>query len=374
MDNITIFGAPSRYIQGAGAIYEIGGFIKPFAGDALVAGGNTGLAVTREGRTSSFEAHGVKQTEIVFSGEPSDREIGRLAETGRSLGCDVIIATGGGKAIDAVKAAAEQLGVPAVVVPTMAGNDAPCSALAIIHNDDGTFNRMQPLKNSPRIVLVDTEIIARAPVRTLVSGMGDALATYYEAVTCSNSKSLNNFGGAISETTLGLARLCLETLMEYGAAAKEACEKKTVDPALERIVEANTLLSGLGFESGGVAIAHSLSDAFTSFPRMRGYTHGEQVAFGTLAHLCAEKAPLSTIRETACFCRDVGLPYTLGAFGLEASDPDIRRIAEIAAQEGKPSHNLTSEVTGDSIYEAIIEADRIGRELRHPGLDPGSPG
>lgn len=360
MDDIIIFGAPSRYIQGAGAIGRIGEFIKPYAGNALVVGGVTGLATTREGRAKSFAINGVKQTEAAFRGEPSDREVERLAGIGRAACCDVVIATGGGKAIDAGKAAAELLGVPAVVVPTIAANDAPCSALAIIHNDDGTFNRMHTLKRSPFMVLVDTEIIARAPVRMLVSGMGDALATYYEAATCSRSGARNNFGGMISATTVGLAKLCLDTILEFGAAAKEACERNSVTKALERVVEANSLLSGLGFESGGVAIAHALTDAFTSFPQLSEFTHGEQVAFGTLVHLCAENAPLAVVEQTAFFSRSVGLPHTLEALGLKASDPEIRMIAEIAAQEGKPSHNMESEVTPGLIYEAIIEADRIG--------------
>ncbi|MGF7473584.1 glycerol dehydrogenase, partial [Salmonella enterica subsp. enterica serovar Minnesota] len=59
-------------------------------------------------------------------------------------------------------------------------------------------------------------------------------------------------------TAFELARFCYTTLMRYGRLAKLACEQHQVTPALEHVIEANTLLSGLGFESGGLAAAHAI--------------------------------------------------------------------------------------------------------------------
>ena len=166
--DVQIFGAPGRYIQGAGALDGLGGHIKPLGEKVFVTGGRTGMLETRAGREKSFQGHGIRQVEELFLGETSDSEIERLARIAKTSCCDVILATGGGKVIDSVKAAAEFLGIPAVIVPTIASNDAPCSALSVIHNEDGSFNRLMPLKNSPALVLVDTGIIARSPVRQLV--------------------------------------------------------------------------------------------------------------------------------------------------------------------------------------------------------------
>ena len=194
-----IFCAPCRYVQGAGAIYEIGAHTALLGGRALVVGGKTGLAATREGRRKSFEDRRIFQIEEIFNGETSDAEIERLAALCKKNGCDVLIASGGGKVIDAVKAAAEDAGVPAVVVPTVASNDAPCSALTVVYNEDGTFSRLRPLKRNPALVLVDTEIIVKAPVRLLVAGMGDALATWFEADACMKSARLT-ISADISQT------------------------------------------------------------------------------------------------------------------------------------------------------------------------------
>ncbi len=360
-----IFSAPGKYVQGAGAIDEIGAHIAPLGSRALVAGGKTGLLATRAGREKSFGAHGIHQVEELFSGETSDKEIDRLTMLCKKHGCHVLIASGGGKVIDTVKAAAEDLNIPAVIVPTIASNDAPCSALTVIYNENGSFNRLRPLKNNPALVLVDTEIIARAPVRTLVAGMGDALATWFEADACRKSNALNIRGGHISETGMTLAKLCRDTILEYGCNAKIACENQAVTPALERVVEANTLLSGLGFECGGVAIAHALSEAFSVIPEMHHAAHGETVAFGLLVHLIIEDHPTAVINDIYKFCSSVGLPITLSDLGCDTIDKDVlRRAAEVAAEPGKPSSNMIFPVTGQMIYDAIRTADSLGKRLK----------
>ncbi|MCL2409002.1 MAG: glycerol dehydrogenase [Oscillospiraceae bacterium] len=345
-----IFGAPGRYIQGAGAAFSLGGYIKPLGERVLVSGGRTGLLATREGRGRSFQASGIRQVEEPFRGETCDSEIERLCGIAKAHGCDVILASGGGKVIDTVKAVAELLGVPSVIVPTTAASDAPCSALAVIYNEDGSFNRLMPLKKSPALVIVDTEIIANAPVRQLVSGMGDAIATWFEAEAAYKSGALNNFGGNISMAAIALSKLCRDTLLEYGREAVRSAESKTVTMALEKVVEANTLLSGLGFESGGVAVAHALSESFTIIPAMHDYTHGEKVALGLLVHMRLEGRSEGEIREIKSFCEDIGLPVALP----DSVDEDLMRaVAQDAAALGKPSHNLWVSIMAEEILEAM---------------------
>ena len=360
-----IFCAPGRYVQGAGAINEIGAHITVLGSSVLVVGGKTGLSATREGREKSFAEMHIRQTEEEFTGETSDAEITRLASLCKNNAFDILMASGGGKVIDTVKAAAEDSGVPAVIVPTVASNDAPCSALTVVYNGDGTFNRLRPLKKNPDLVLIDTEIITKAPVRTLVAGMGDALATWFEADACFKSNACNNFGGRITNTAMGLARLCLDTILEHGFNAKTACEKQLVTPAFEKIVEANTILSGLGFESGGVAVAHALSEGFSVIPEIHHYLHGETVAFGLLVHLIVEDRPAAVINQIYDFCLRVGLPVTLSDLGCDKVDHCLlRQVGDAAAAPGKPSSNMPFPVTGNMLYHAIIKADTLGKKFK----------
>lgn len=358
-----VFGSPGRYVQGAGVIDTVGDYTTQFGSRVLVAGGKTGLKVTQDGRERSFNDHCIRQFETLFGGECCDSEILRLSGIARENGCDVLIAVGGGKVIDTIKAASENLMLPAIVIPTIAASDAPCSALAVIYNEDGTFCRLMPLKNSPALVLVDTTIIARSPVRQLVSGMGDAMATWFETEAAWKTGTLNMFGGAISSAAVALSKECYDTLLKYGRQAKSSCRDRQVTPALEKIVEANTLLSGIGFESGGVAVAHAVSEAFSRIHAMHGMTHGEKVAFGLIVHLIMEGRPADVLREVLSFYADVGLPMTLGGLGYDGDAVELRMAACDAASPGRPAHNLRVSITGDEIYDAILKADEMGRRF-----------
>src|SRR5581483_1031722 len=118
----------------------------------------------------------------------------------------VIIGAGGGKILDAVRAAADDLNLPIVNCPTVASSDAPCSALSVVYTDGGEFDRYIFYRRNPDLVLVDTAIVAKAPARLLVAGMGDALATWFEADTVFNARKANQVGGRATISAHALAK------------------------------------------------------------------------------------------------------------------------------------------------------------------------
>jgi glycerol dehydrogenase len=218
------------------------------------------------------------------------------------------------------------------------------------------------LPYNPVLVLVDTQVIAQAPPRFLVSGMGDALATWFEARACAASHSKNLRGGCSTRSALALAELCYRTLLEDGVEAIEAARTRTITPAFERVVEANTLLSGLGFESSGLAAAHAIHNGLTVAPQTRSFYHGEKVAFGTLAQLELENSATSEIEEVMGFCTQVGLPITLAQIGLrELPREMLEKIALRATQTGESIHNEPFEVSSARVADAILMADELGR-------------
>ena len=359
--------APSRYIQGAGAINEIGTHAARMGTKALLSGGKTALSVTGQAVQASLKAQNVGCHQEGFRGECSNKEIKRLIDVAKSKGADLIIAAGGGKMIDTGKAVAYEMKVPVIVVPTIAATDAPCSALSVIYTEDGVFERYLVLPKNPDCVLVDTAIVASAPVALLVSGMGDALATFWEADTCAKSCKPNALTGSTPPTrsALALARLCYDTLLEYGVQAMLAVEKKCVTPAVEAIVEANTLLSGLGFESGGLAGAHSVHNGFTVLEASHGKFHGQKVAFGTLTQLVLEGRPSKDVEEVLDFCTSVGLPICLEDVGItNPTRDDIRRVAEATAAQGETIHSTWFTVTAGMVESAIWAADALGKAYK----------
>ena len=254
------------------------------------------------------------------------------------------------------------------IVPTIASTDAPTSAISVVYTKEGVFDKVLTLDKNPDIVLIDSKIIAEAPERFLVSGMGDALATYFEAESC-RQKHANNFAGYQGLlTAYAIAKLCYETLLEYGELSKMACKNNIVTPALDHIIEANTLLSGIGFESCGIAAAHSIHNGLTALPQTRKYYHGEKVAFGLLASLFLTDKPKQVIDDLYDFCRKVGLPVCLKDIGLEnASDADLMKVAEKSCAKCELIINEPTRVTPESVFNSIKIADEYGKIIQQRG-------
>lgn len=361
---ITTAIFPARYVQGKGALDTLGEDLERLgrAGLAIV---DPFVLTTLKGRIEAAVAGRLPLTVEGFGGECSDEEIERLAGFAREIGADVIAGIGGGKALDTAKAVAHSLGLPVAIVPTLASTDAPCSALSVIYTAGGAFKRYLVLPRNPDLVLVDTGVIAEAPVRFLVSGMGDALSTWFEAEDCRIKRGGNMTGRMGPMTAFGLARLCYDTLLEYGVLAKTACDEKVVTPALERVVEANTLLSGLGFESGGLAAAHAIHNGLTALEETHRFWHGEKVAIGTLGLVMLTGRPAAVIDQVYGFCESVGLPTTLADIGLGGvSDDRLMIAAEAACATGETIHNEPYEVTPQHVLAALKVADAEGRRRK----------
>ena len=212
---------------------------------------------------------------------------------------------------------------------------------------------------------MDSLIIAKAPLRLLVAGMGDALSTWFEARACMRSGAQNLRGGVATRASLAIAELCWKILVDDGTAAVDAMKSGTIPPALERIIETNTLLSGLGFESAGLAAAHAIHNGLTIAPEVKSFYHGEKVAFGTLAQLVLEQAPTDEIQQVLEFCSSVGLPVSLNEIGLGSASPDlILQIAERSVIASESIHNMPFPVTAKMVAQAIHDASRIGSEWR----------
>lgn len=254
-----------------------------------------------------------------------------------------------------------------IVVPTVVSTDAPCSALSVIYTEDGVFERYLHLRRNPDCVLVDTLLVAGSPVKFLVAGMGDALATFWESDTCARNGKPNPLtgGGRPTLAAKALARQCYETLLESGLQARLAVEKNVVTPAVEAIVEAATLLSGLSSENGGHAAAHSIHNGLTTMKATRQKLHGEKVAFGVVAQLVLEGRSFREITEVQDFCFSVGLPLCLEDLGvIDPTPEELRQVANAAVAEGETIHASWFPVEADMVEAAILSADALGTRYK----------
>ncbi len=365
---LSVFCSPSRYTQGKNATQFLGQEMAALglAGPALIVGSKSAIALLSGTWAQALPEAGFAFQVHHFGGECSVAEIDRVKEEAGRQQARVIVGVGGGKTLDTARVVAGDLKLPVVNCPTVASSDAPCSALSIIYTDDGVFLKLQLFRRNPDLVLVDTQVIARSPARLLVAGMGDALSTWFEAKTCVEGNVRNMRGGASTRSALALAELCYRTLLEDGADALAALRTRSVTAGLERVVEANTLLSGLGFESSGLAAAHAVHNGLTAVPETRAYLHGEKVAFGVLVQLVLEGQPHSTMEEVLRFSTSVGLPVTLAEIGLGRITPGMLEcVAVRSTAKGETIHNEPFEVSPEMVADAIRAADAIGSEWQH---------
>ena len=244
-------------------------------------------------------------------------------------------------------------------MPTVAATDAPCTGLSVIYNDDHSFDKYLFYPTNPDAVMVDTTVIANAPVKFLIAGMGDALGTYFEGRASIRTESASLEGTGITRAGQALARLCYDTLREYGKQAIEACKVHAVTPALENIVEANVYLSGVGADNVNCAAAHSFYNGVTSLG-IKHADHGCCVALGTLVQLVLEGASKEEFKEVQDFCLEVGLPVTLEEIGVTTPE-QVKTISENACIPGETIHNLAGDVQPVELYDAIMQADAMGK-------------
>jgi glycerol dehydrogenase len=354
---------PGKYLQGVGAMAELPALMDLLGRQALllVSPSVKNRVLPHCGLDARAKASAIE----VFQGECCEDEVARLCGIVARDHVDVLVGMGGGKTIDTAKIVADRAGIPVIIVPTIASTDAPCSGCAVLYSKDGVFESVAYQKTNPAAVLVDVGIIAAAPTRFLVAGMGDALSTWFEARSCDRTQSANECGGYATRAGLLLARLCYDTLLAHGVAAKLASERHIVTPALDHIIEANVLLSGIGFESAGLAAAHSVHNGLTALAETHSFYHGEKVAFGVLTGLQLADAAVEESSTVYSFCEDVGLPTTLADIGVDKADREkLRSVATKTCEPGQPIHHEAGRITPEGVLDALLAADAIGQSRR----------
>lgn len=360
-----IFISPAKYVQGKNAIKKIGNHLKGIGEQAVVIADKVVWDIAGHKVVNELKKNNISSEQVIFNGEASREEIKRIADIANNAGATIVIGVGGGKTLDTAKAVSDEVNGYTVIVPTAASTDAPTSGLSVVYSDKGAFENYRFYNKNPDLVLVDTKIIAEAPPRFLASGIADAMATWIEARSVIAFGGKTMAGGIPTIAGEAIAEKCEEVLFKYGHLAYESVKAKIVTPALEAVVEANTLLSGLGFESGGLAAAHAIHNGFTALEgEIHHLTHGEKVAFGTLVQLALEKHSLEEIERYIEFYISLGLPVTLEDIKLkEASREDIMKVAEAATIEEETIHAAFS-VKAEDVADAIIAADQYAKSYK----------
>ncbi len=363
-DSSRAFGCPQRYIQGPGEFSHVFEYGREYGQRFLflIDGGIYDMILGVIGAIKNRA--GCSFETVSFSGESCMEEVARLASLVAACHCDVLVGVGGGKVLDTAKLVADEVDLPRIIAPTSASSDAPAADWAAIYTPEGVHIGGRRTRRSTELVLADSEIIAKAPSRLFSAGIGDALATWFEAMACERSSTPNcvTRGYRRTRAAMAVSKECFDILMQDGVAALRAVKAKTVTEAVENVIEANTLLSGIGFINGGLAAGHGIHSGLSEVPGGEKSLHGEKVAFALLAQLVIENAPFREIREIMEFLHAVDLPVTIEQLGIACTPENLERIAEHTVDRNPLIHHEPVAVSRELVKNAIVVANAYGHD------------
>jgi len=358
-----IFLAPKQYVQYNGILNKARDYFTPFGRRPLILADEQVLSIVQPTLEKQLIEAQFSPLFVLFGEECSKGEVLRLEKISQDKRTDFIVGTGGGKALDTSRALAEKLRLPLITIPTSAATCSAASSVAVIY-EKGT--RVETIySKGADLVLVDTGIISKAPAKLLAAGMGDALAKWYEGKPTYDQVVDHNLA---TQTAMILSTKVKETILAMGLLAKRDVESKRHSSMVEKVIEANILLTGLISGVGGkmfrIAVAHSLLYGLTVLPQIHKSLHGEIVSFGIVVQLCLEKnnEELETILP---FFSELGLPLTLEELGLtNIEDKVFWEGIERTCKQISAVQNYSIKVDENKLFQAISEADGRGKEFK----------
>jgi uncharacterized oxidoreductase len=246
--------------------------------------------------------------------------------------------------------------LPFVTIPTSAATCSAASAAAVIY-ENGV--RMETINGKGAdLVLVDSGIIAKAPSRLLASGMGDALAKWYEGKPIYERMAEPDQATAAAMTLSTQAR---KIILKFALEAKKDVDAKKNSPVVERIIETNLLSTGVIGSLGGsklrIAVAHALLYGLTVMPQAHHHLHGEMVSWGTLVQLCLEKNE-EELKVLLPLFAQLEMPITLKDLGMtNLEDPLFWEGLKRTCAKGSSVHFMPFPVDEKKLAAAILETD-----------------
>jgi glycerol dehydrogenase len=355
---------PGQYVRKAGALTEVGCYIKGFGTTAILIGGKKSTELVGETLKASLSAHGITLIQSLwYGGESSASNINSLIEQLSAYSYDILIVAGGGKSIDTVKSVAYHVNKPLVALPTIAATCAAATPIWIRYSDEGEFLEIGRDAKAPELVIVDSSIILHAPVRYLIAGIGDTLAKWFET-KCSIKKAVPTM---LNQTAISIAGQLYQMLLQLGKKAVISVEQRALTNELEDVIDAIILVSGSVSGYGGddcrTAAAHAIYSGLTIFPEVHETYHGEIVAFGILAQLCMEGVDDTEIESLIQYYQEVGLPYCLKQMGIEhLTDEQWKQLGDITITI-EDMANMPFIVTSEMVIAAVKQADKLGNEM-----------
>ena len=351
---ISLMVAPAHVIRGQAALAAATEYIVKLGQRPLVIGGEQSLKLSQLQILFNRSELTIEQAQ--YTPDCCQSTLDRLIQAVSTHQADLIIGVGGGKCLDTAKLVAHRCQLPIVTIPTSGATCAAWTALSNIYSESGAFLSDVSLPKCPDLLVLDYDVVATAPSRTLVAGIGDAIAKWYEASVSSGHSSQTLLIAAVQQ-----ARVLRDILFQKSAAA-------IADPGGEdwqEVVDATVLLAGVIGGLGGAqcrtVAAHAVHNGLTHLPGSHHALHGEKVAYGILVQLRlqemlqGDQLAATARQQLLDFYTKIGLPTTLVDLGLsEITISQLQQAAMLACQPDSDLHRLPFAVVPEQLIAAMV--------------------
>ena len=352
----SLFVSPTQVMQGFGCILTVGKAIASLGCRPLLVGGKQTLSVVHASLEKAFTSHQLITSQATYTPDCSESSLASLHTAVSEHQADVIIGIGGGKALDTAKLLAHQCQLPVVTIPTSAATCAAWTALSNVYSDEGAFQYDVALASCPDLLVLDYELIKTAPQRTLVAGIGDAIAKWYEASVSSGNDPATLIIAAVQQ-----ARVLRDILFQKSVSALQNPDGEEWQEVVDATVLLAGVIGGLGGARCRTVAAHAVHNGLTHIRAAHGALHGEKVAYGILVQLRLEEMlqgnqlATSARQQLLSFYDEIGLPKTLEDLGLEkVTLGELRHAAQVACNPQSDLHRLPFAVSPEQLMAAMV--------------------
>lgn len=356
---ISLAISPAEVIKGEGILEKLDKKIVSFGDRPVIIGGDHSLKIVQSSLEKIFDRQISKVCTPLQ--ECTESTLESLKTDVKAHKGDFIIGVGGGKVLDASKLLADQCSLPIITIPTTAATCAAWTALSNIYTNEGAYQYDVGLAHCPNLLILDYEIIATAPKRTLVAGIGDAIAKWYEA-----SVSSGNSTATLTIAAVQQARVLRDLLLQKSVKALENIGGEDWREVVDATVLLAGVIGGLGGANCRTVAAHAVHNGLTHIRASHHALHGEKVAYGILVQLRLEemiqdnKLATSTRQQLLQFYDQIGLPKSLEDLGLQnLTLEELRHCANITCLPQSDLHRLPFSVNVEELMAAMVSTNNL---------------
>jgi glycerol-1-phosphate dehydrogenase [NAD(P)+] len=312
---------PREVIVGKGTLSRVTEVVQRLgiSGSALILAGSKSCEVAGEKVRDLLQQTGMNVDTLLVA-SATIKDIMTIEERIRAWKPRILFGVGGGTKIDAAKLSAARQGVPFISVPTTLSHDGIASPLASVKGFGKPYSVMA---QAPLAIVADTDVIAQAPWRSVISGCGDVIAKFTAVKDWELAHAERNeyYGEYAASLALMSAKLVIQN-----AGKVQPGNEEGLRVLLEALISCGVAMSIAGSSRPCSGSEHLFSHALDLVNQSHAM-HGEQCGVGAIMVAYLHGANWRQIRGTL---RLIGAPTTACELGV--SDEDVVRAFQMAAE------------------------------------------